>query len=81
MNYIPILIFRSLNIRTAQHSDVEHIDIIVQGNFQFSYDALQYEVYENFHHTKITGYTVYGGYLDRWRPHPLPRPDGRGASV
>ncbi len=46
---------RSLNIRTVQHSDVEHIDIIVQGNFQFSYDALQYEIY---HHTKITRYTV-----------------------
>ena len=36
-----------LNIRTAQDSDVEHI---VQGNFQFSDDALQYE---NFHHTKL----------------------------
>ncbi len=31
---LPILIFRSLNIRTAQHRDVEHIDIIVQGNFR-----------------------------------------------
>ncbi len=28
---LPILIFHSLNIRTAQHSDVEHI---VQGNFR-----------------------------------------------
>ena len=35
-NELPILIFRSLNIRTAQHnySDVEHIDIIVQGHFR-----------------------------------------------
>ncbi len=31
---LPILIFRSLNIRTAQHSDVEHIGIIVQGNIR-----------------------------------------------
>ncbi len=30
---LPILIFRSLNIRTAQHSDVEHIGIIVQEIF------------------------------------------------
>ena len=27
-----IINFRIFNIRTAQHSDVEHIDIIVQGN-------------------------------------------------
>ncbi len=41
MNY-PI--FRSLIIRTAQDSDVEH-------NYcarKFLYDALQYEIYENF---------------------------------
>ncbi len=37
---IPIRIF---NIRTAQHGDVEPI---VQGNF--SYDALQYEIYKNY---------------------------------
>ena len=35
--------FRILNILTAQHSDVEPI---VQGNF--SYDALQYEIYKNY---------------------------------
>ncbi len=46
---LPILIFRSLNIRTAQqHSDVEHI---VQGNFR-SFNFV-YEIYENVHHTKI----------------------------
>ncbi len=45
--------FSILNIRTAQHSDVEPI---VQGNF--SYDALHHEIYETFH-TKITCYTVY----------------------
>ncbi len=31
---LPILIFLGLNIRTAQHNDVEHIDIIVQGLFR-----------------------------------------------
>ncbi len=59
---LPILIFRSLNIRTAQHSDVEHTDIIVQGNFRtfkFSYYALQYEIYENFHHTVYQCHKVY----------------------
>ncbi len=46
------------NIPTAQHSDVEHIDIIVQGNFRVIL-ALQYEISENFHHTKITRYNNY----------------------
>ncbi len=47
---LPILIFRSLNIRTAQHSDVEHS---VQGNFRMMLYNTKY-----IHHTKITHYTV-----------------------
>ncbi len=36
------------NIRTAQHSDVEHIDIIVQGNFvSFNFRVMLFnEMYE-----------------------------------
>ena len=52
--------FSILNIRIAQHSDVEPI---VCNKIFFSDDALQYEIYENFHHTKIIGYTVYTMYL------------------
>ncbi len=46
--------FRIFNIRTAQHSDVEHNynDIIVQGDFHFR--MMLY----NTKYTKITRYTV-----------------------
>ncbi len=50
---LPILIFRSLNIRTAQDSDVEHV---VQGNFRM---MLYNTKIRNFHYTKITRYTIY----------------------
>ncbi len=49
--------FRSLNIRTTQHSDVEHIDIIVQGKFRMMLFNTKY--IKHFHHTKITRYTVF----------------------
>ncbi len=55
--------FRIFNIRTAQHinytcSDVEHILTLLCKEIFVSFDALQYEIYKFFHHTKITRYTV-----------------------
>ncbi len=45
-----------LNIRTAQDSDVE--PILCKENFIviIFVGVVQYEIYENFHHTKITRY-------------------------
>ncbi len=64
----------AFNIRTVQHSDVEHTllckEIFV--SFDFSCDALvmalQYEIYEHFHHA-YENYPYYINYASDDDPH------------